>query len=162
MNDNVSCRRLYWGCRKCTNWTCMTFCVLKLWWKVLMITLEVKCLSGQTRGVRVNFRFNQVSSWWRHNHILESVWRLLSVSSSKYLYILLECVAKKRKVYLNTIQQFTMALSCVMISSVIFLKSYMSKSICTETMLKLSNTLALEYCVNYLFDNWRSVQWCKL
>ena len=29
------------------------------------------------------------------------------------------------------------------------LKSYMSKSICTETMLKLSNTLALEYCVNY-------------
>ena len=42
-----------------------------------------------------------------------------------------------------------MALSCVMTSSVIFLKSYMSKSICTETMLKLSNTLALEYCVNY-------------
>ena len=41
-----------------------------------------------------------------------------------------------------------MALSCVM-TSVIFLKSYMSKSICTETMLKLSNTLALEYCVNY-------------
>ena len=62
---------------------------------------------------------------------------------------MLECVAKKRKVYLNTIQQFTMALSCVMTSSVIFLKSYMSKSICTETMLKLSNTLALEYCVNY-------------
>ena len=51
--------------------------------------------------------------------------------------------------YLNTIQQFTMALSCIMTSSVIFLKSYMSKSICTETMLKLSNTLALEYCVNY-------------
>ena len=24
--------------------------------------LEVKCLSGQTPGVRVNFRFNQVSS----------------------------------------------------------------------------------------------------
>ena len=26
------------------------------------VKLEVKCLSGQTRGVRVNFRFNQVSS----------------------------------------------------------------------------------------------------
>ena len=65
------------------------------------------------------------------------------------IHFVLECVAKKRKVYLNTIQQFTMALSCVMTSSVIFLKSYMSKSICTETMLKLSNTLALEYCVNY-------------
>ena len=29
---------------------------------------------------------------------------------------------KKREVYLNTIQQFTMALSCVMTSSVIFLQ----------------------------------------
>ena len=56
---------------------------------------------------------------------------------------------KKRTVYLNTVQEYTMALSCVMTSSVIFLKSYMSKSICTKTMLKLSNTLALEYCVNY-------------
>ena len=56
---------------------------------------------------------------------------------------------KKRTVYLNTVQEYTMALSCVMTSSVIFLKSYMSKSICTATMLKLSNTLALEYCVNY-------------
>ena len=65
------------------------------------------------------------------------------------IHFVLECVAKKRKVYLNTIQQFTMALSCVMTSSVIFLKGYMSKTICTETMLKLSNTLALEYCVNY-------------
>ena len=53
---------------------------------------------------------------------------------------------KKRTVYLNTVQEYTMALPCVMTSSVIFLKSYMSKSICTETML---NSLALEYCVNY-------------
>ena len=155
MNDNVSCRRLYWGCRKCINWTCMTFCVLKFWGKVLMITLEVKCLSGQTRGVRVNFRFNQVSSWWRHNHILENVWRLLSWQyqfhlQNTYTFCVRMC-CKKRKVYLNTIQQFTMALSCVMTSSVIFLKSYMSKSICTETMLKLSNTLAVEYCVNDFF-----------
>ena len=55
------------------------------------------------------------------------------------IHFVLECVAKNKK------------LSCVMTSSVIFLKSYMSKSICTETMLKLSNTLALEYCVNYFF-----------
>ena len=90
------------------------------------------------------------------------------------IYFVLECVAKnehivsvcgntmcylnyreaevqvlKRTVYLNTVQEYTMALSCVMTSSVIFLKSYMSKSICTETMLKLCNTLALEFCVNY-------------
>ena len=39
-------------------------------------------------------------------------------------------------VYLNTVQD-----GVVM--------CYMSKTICTETMLTLSNTLTLEYCVNY-------------
>ena len=38
---------------------------------------------------------------------------------------------------------------CNDIISDINLNSYMSKTICTETMLKLFNTLALEYCVNY-------------
>ena len=71
----------------------------------------------------------------------------ISVNLQNTYHFVLECVAKNEK-FICTIQQFTMALSCVMISSVIFLKSYMSKSICTETMLKLSNTLALEYCVN--------------
>ena len=109
MNDNVSCRRLYWGCRKCINWTCMTFCVLKLWGKVLMITLEVKCLSGQTRGVRVNFRFNQVSSWWRHNHILENVWRLLSWQyqfhlQNTYTFCVRMCCKKTKSLFeYNTI-----------------------------------------------------------
>ena len=105
-------------------------------------------MSWQTLGVRVNCRFNEVSSWWRHNHILENAWRLLSWQYQFHLHLVRMC-CKKRTVYLNTVQEYTMALSCVMTSSVIFLKSYMSKSICTETMLKLSNTLALEYCVNY-------------
>ena len=112
-------------------------------------------MSWQTLGVRVNCRFNEVSSWWRHNHILENVWRLLSWQyqfhlQNTYIFCVRMC-CKKRTVYLNTVQEYTMELSCVMTSSVIFLKSYMSKSICTDTMLKLSNTLALEYCVNYLF-----------
>ena len=45
------------------------------------------------------------------------------------IYFVLECVAK------NSLFEYS---TC-----------YMSKNICTETMLKLSNTLALEYCVNY-------------
>ena len=36
---------------------------------------RLKFLSEQQLGVRVNFRFNQVSSWWRHNHIFENAWR---------------------------------------------------------------------------------------
>ena len=36
---------------------------------------RLKFLSEQKLGVRVNFRFNQVSSWWRHNHIFENAWR---------------------------------------------------------------------------------------
>ena len=103
--------------------------------------LEVKCLSWQTLGVRVNCRFNEVSSLWRHNHILENAWRLLWWQyqfhlQNTYTFCVRMC-CKKRTVYLNTVQEYTMALSCVM-TSVIFLKSYMSKSICTETMLKLS------------------------
>ena len=35
---------------------------------------RLKFLSEQKLGVRVNFRFNQVSSWWRHNHIVENAW----------------------------------------------------------------------------------------
>ena len=131
---------------------------LKVWSaeeKKEKIKLEVKCLSWQTLGVRVNCRFNEVSSWWRHNHILENAWRLLWWQyqfhlQNTYIFCVRMC-CKKRTVYLNTEQEYTMALSCVMTSSVIFLKSYMSKSICTDTMLKLSNTLALEYCVNYFF-----------
>ena len=77
--------------------------------RFLMITLEVKCLSGQTRGVRVNFRFNQVSSWWRHNHILENVWRLLSWQyqfhlQNTYTFCVRMCCKKTKSLFeYNTI-----------------------------------------------------------
>ena len=45
---------------------------------MLIITRDLVFVWLQTRGVRVYFRFNKVSSWWCHNHIFENVWRLLS------------------------------------------------------------------------------------
>ena len=75
--------------------------------------------------------FNEVSN---DIHIFEKLWSLP-------IYFVLECVAKNE-------QFIWIQYECLMTSSVIFFK-VMSKSICTETMLKFSNTLALEYCVNY-------------
>ena len=81
---------------------------------------------------------------------------------------------KKREVYLNTIQQFTMALSCVMTSSVIFLKRSHVKDFMHRYHVEICLTHWINNKINFrfgqkvkvklgspFFDNWRSVQWCK-
>ena len=74
---------------------------------------------------------------WAVDDVIIIFWKMRDVFyhlQNTYIFCVRMC-CKKRTVYLNTVQEYTMALSCVMTSSVIFLKSYMSKSICTETKL---------------------------